>query len=178
MQPTIKTYWQNFIGGEYVDGGAGRLRIDDPATGDALAEQALADAADVDRAVAAARRCHESGALPDMRPVERGRLVRGMGEYLLQRIDEISHVLTRESGKPLWEARMEVQGAARYFEYYGNQAETLENIERFAKVILDAGIPAPVRRPRGRDILAACGQLKSETMRQRKGRYSGQNQAG
>ena len=35
-------------------------------------------------------------------------------------------MLTRESGKPLWEARQEIEGAARYFEYYGNQAETVE----------------------------------------------------
>ena len=35
-------------------------------------------------------------------------------------------MLTLEQGKPLWEARMEVEGAARYFEYYGNQAETVE----------------------------------------------------
>jgi len=36
-------------------------------------------------------------------------------------------------------------------------------IERFAKIVLDAGYASPVRTPRGRDILAACGQLKSES---------------
>lgn len=126
MAEQIAGYWQNFIDGDFVDGGAGRLVVDDPATGEALAEQALADAADVDRAVAAARACHESGALSSLRPVERGRMVRAMGDYLLARIDEIAQVLTLESGKPLWEARIEIEGAARYFEYYGNQAETVE----------------------------------------------------
>ncbi len=124
--PEVKPYWQNYVAGKWVDGGAGHLRVDDPATGEKLAEQALANAADVDRAVAAARRCHESGALSDLRPVERGRLVRRMGDFLLERVDEIAPLLTLESGKPLWEARIEVEGAARYFEYYGNQAETLE----------------------------------------------------
>ncbi len=38
-----------------------------------------------------------------------------------------------------------------------------EQIERFSEVIFDAGYASPVRTPRGRDILAACGQLKSET---------------
>lgn len=38
-----------------------------------------------------------------------------------------------------------------------------EQIERFSEVIFDAGYSSPVRTPRGRDILAACGQLKSET---------------
>ncbi len=38
-----------------------------------------------------------------------------------------------------------------------------EQIEKFATVIFDAGYASPVRTPRGRDILAACGQLKSAT---------------
>jgi len=38
-------------------------------------------------------------------------------------------------------------------------------IERFAKIVMDAGYAAPVRTPRGRDILAACGQLRTESRR-------------
>src|SRR5271155_4884878 len=38
-----------------------------------------------------------------------------------------------------------------------------ETIERFSQIVFDAGYASPVRTPRGRDILAACGQLKSET---------------
>ncbi|MEM9279748.1 MAG: aldehyde dehydrogenase family protein [Pseudomonadota bacterium] len=124
--PEVKSYWQNYIDGEFVDGGAGRIDVDDPGTGEKLAEQAIADAADVDRAVQAAKQVHQSGALADLRPVERGRMVQAMGQYLLDHIDEIVPVLTLESGKPLWEARVEIEGAARYFEYYGNQAETVE----------------------------------------------------
>jgi 23S rRNA (adenine2503-C2)-methyltransferase len=40
-------------------------------------------------------------------------------------------------------------------------------IERFARIVNDAGFAAPVRTPRGRDILAACGQLRTESMRAR-----------
>jgi 23S rRNA (adenine2503-C2)-methyltransferase len=36
-------------------------------------------------------------------------------------------------------------------------------IERFSEIVFDAGYASPVRTPRGRDIMAACGQLKSET---------------
>jgi len=36
-----------------------------------------------------------------------------------------------------------------------------ERIKAFSKIIFDAGISAPIRTPRGRDIMAACGQLKS-----------------
>jgi len=122
----MKTYWQNYIDGAWVDGGAGRIDVFDPGSGEKLAEHALADSADVDRAVMAAQRVHLSGVLSDLRPVERGRMVQAMGRYLLEHIDEISQILTLEQGKPLWEARMEIEGAARYFEYYGNQAETVE----------------------------------------------------
>jgi len=43
-----------------------------------------------------------------------------------------------------------------------------ETIERFAEIVNDAGYASPIRTPRGRDILAACGQLKSESERLRK----------
>ena len=42
-----------------------------------------------------------------------------------------------------------------------------EQIERFADVVNRAGYASPVRTPRGRDILAACGQLKSESLKLR-----------
>ncbi len=38
-----------------------------------------------------------------------------------------------------------------------------KTIEAFAAIVNRAGYAAPVRKPRGRDILAACGQLKSES---------------
>ena len=122
----VKSYWQNYIDGKWVDGGAGRIDIINPATGEKLAEHALANAVDVDKAVQAAKRVHLSGVLSDLRPVERGRMVIAMGKFLLDHIDQIAPILTLEQGKPLWESRIEIEGAARYFEYYGNQAETVE----------------------------------------------------
>jgi 23S rRNA (adenine2503-C2)-methyltransferase len=40
-------------------------------------------------------------------------------------------------------------------------------IDRFAQIVMDAGFASPVRSPRGRDILAACGQLRTESRRVR-----------
>jgi 23S rRNA (adenine2503-C2)-methyltransferase len=40
-----------------------------------------------------------------------------------------------------------------------------ETIEKFSDIVFNAGYASPVRTPRGRDILAACGQLKSETQK-------------
>jgi 23S rRNA (adenine2503-C2)-methyltransferase len=50
------------------------------------------------------------------------------------------------------------------------ECSSRNQIERFAKVLLDAGYASPVREPRGRDILAACGQLRSDSLRQKKAR--------
>nr|WP_152046993.1 23S rRNA (adenine(2503)-C(2))-methyltransferase RlmN [Aureimonas psammosilenae] len=43
-----------------------------------------------------------------------------------------------------------------------------DRIERFAAIVNEAGYASPIRTPRGRDILAACGQLKSESERMKK----------
>jgi 23S rRNA (adenine2503-C2)-methyltransferase len=42
-----------------------------------------------------------------------------------------------------------------------------EQIEKFSEIVFNAGYASPVRTPRGRDILAACGQLKSESVKDR-----------
>ena len=44
---------------------------------------------------------------------------------------------------------------------------TREQLDRFAAVVMAAGFSAPIRTPRGRDILAACGQLRTESQRTR-----------
>ncbi|MCH7832364.1 MAG: 23S rRNA (adenine(2503)-C(2))-methyltransferase RlmN [Proteobacteria bacterium] len=41
-------------------------------------------------------------------------------------------------------------------------------MKRFAQILNDGGLSAPIRTPRGRDIMAACGQLKSASQRQRR----------
>jgi 23S rRNA (adenine2503-C2)-methyltransferase len=49
----------------------------------------------------------------------------------------------------------------------GSPYETSSNsaIDRFAKIVMEAGFSSPVRTPRGRDILAACGQLRTDSKR-------------
>ncbi|MEM1388213.1 MAG: aldehyde dehydrogenase family protein [Pseudomonadota bacterium] len=122
----IASRYQLYIDGAWCDGGGGWLSVEDPATAEPLAEQALADAADVDRAVAAARACHQSRVLTAMRPLDRGRMVQRMADFMRANAEDIAVLLSREQGKPLWEARGEVENAAKYFEYFGNQASTIE----------------------------------------------------
>jgi 23S rRNA (adenine2503-C2)-methyltransferase len=50
----------------------------------------------------------------------------------------------------------------------GYECSDWDQIERFADVVNRAGYASPIRTPRGRDILAACGQLKSASERMRK----------
>lgn len=127
MTVDIKPYWRNYIGGKWVDAADGRrLETVNPATGERLAEVALASAADVDAAVKAARACVASRALVSMRPMERGRMVVEMGRRLRQRKEEIAHLITLDAGKRISEALSEVEGSARYLEYYGGMAEKIE----------------------------------------------------
>ena len=48
------------------------------------------------------------------------------------------------------------------------ETSTSKKINNFAKVIMDSGFASPIRQPRGQDIFAACGQLKSETVKIRR----------
>ena len=56
-----------------------------------------------------------------------------------------------------------LSGLGSFFE-----TSSKKNIDKFAKIIMDAGFASPIRKPRGQDIYAACGQLKSETEKIRK----------
>ena len=127
MSTPMKDYWRNYIGGKWVDGSdGGRITLLNPATGRPLAEVARATAADVDRAVAAARRCVDSRALVDMRPMARGRMVAEIGRKLRERSEEIATLISLDAGKRISEARGEVEGSAKYFEYYGGLAAQIE----------------------------------------------------
>lgn len=95
-----------------------------PAEGRDFAWIARGTAADVDRAVAAARQAFDSG-WPALTFTERGRLLSRMREVILDHADELSRLEARDTGKPLQQARTDIQMAARYFEYYGGAADKL-----------------------------------------------------
>jgi len=58
------------------------------------------------------------------------------------------------------------------------ERSTRKRIEAFGDIVNAAGYASPVRRPRGEDIMAACGQLKSATERERKSRKQIAEEAG
>ena len=50
----------------------------------------------------------------------------------------------------------------------GYERSSDDRIDRFAAIVMKAGYASPIRTPRGEDILAACGQLKTTSERLRK----------
>ena len=97
----------------------------DPSTGQVLAEVTQSGPGLVDEAVAAARQAFESGPWRRMAPKERGRILRAIGEAILARRDDLAVLESRDTGKPLTQARTDVEVAARYFEFYGSSVEAL-----------------------------------------------------
>ena len=97
-----------------------------PATGEKIADVAEADAAEVDDAVAAARRAFDSGPWPRMDAAARGRLLLQVAEKLRARGDELARMETLDNGKAIRETRAQVNASADYFEYYGGWADKLE----------------------------------------------------
>ena len=110
-----------------VDGADGeRIGLEDPGSGEPLAEIARATDVDVDRAVDAARACVSDRRLVDVKPAERGRWLVAMSDWLEDHRSEVAEVLARDSGKTLTEANWEVDNATTFLTYYGGLADKIE----------------------------------------------------
>lgn len=107
------------IGGQLVPARSGEtFRTINPATEEVLATVALADAADVDRAVAAARRAFEAPSWSAMDPHARGRLLVRIAELIERDGEELAALDSLDVGVPLTLARGWVDLAAKTFAYY------------------------------------------------------------
>jgi aldehyde dehydrogenase (NAD+) len=94
------------IDGQWVDG-AKTFDTINPATGEVLSQIAEGSAADVDRAVDAARRAFEdrNGAWRKLSASERGRMIWKLADLLEKNIDEFAELETLDNGKPIFESR-------------------------------------------------------------------------
>ncbi len=94
------------INGEWIEG---KKHFDtiNPATGEVLTQIADAGAADVDQAVAAARKAFDDskGAWRKMSASERGRLIWKLADLMEQHIEELAELETLDNGKPIFESR-------------------------------------------------------------------------
>ena len=117
---------QLYIGGEFVDALDGRtLAVDNPHDGSRLADVALAGAADVDRAVEAARRAF--GAWSRRSAGERGRLLLRLADAIDRDRLALAHLETLNTGHPIRDtSALDVPRTAATFRYFGGMADKFE----------------------------------------------------
>lgn len=115
----VDNSWRPSASGRVVD-------VVAPAEGQVFARIAAGDAEDVDTAVSAARRAYEVGGWGKLSAAERGRLLSKLGQAILDHADELAGIEARDTGKPMKQARGDIQACARYFEYYGGAADKFQ----------------------------------------------------
>jgi acyl-CoA reductase-like NAD-dependent aldehyde dehydrogenase len=119
---------QLFIDGRWSDAASGAsLTTVNPATGQPLAEIAAAEEADVERAVAAARRAFDDGRWTGLTPMQRSRILWRVGELIERDAAQLALVETLDNGKPLSAARkVDLPQAAQHFFYHAGWCTKLE----------------------------------------------------
>ena len=115
---------QMYLDGEWVDASDGAvMNVIDPATEEIVGSVPRATHADLDRALAAAAR-----AWREWREVDvwtRSAVLRRVADLMRQRLDEMALIMTEEQGKPLAEARGELNAAADQFDWYADEARRI-----------------------------------------------------
>jgi succinate-semialdehyde dehydrogenase / glutarate-semialdehyde dehydrogenase len=109
-----------YIGGEWRDASGGTLEVEDPATGEAIAEVADATPEDAMAALDAAVEAQTSW--KDVPAIERGEILRRAFEKLTERADELALLMTLEMGKPVAESKAEIAYAAEFFRWFAGEA--------------------------------------------------------
>jgi aldehyde dehydrogenase (NAD+) len=120
----IRPSYGLFVDGEFTDGSGDGFKTVNPATEEVLAEVVAASAADVDRAVAAARRAFPRwSGLPGR---ERGKFLFRIARLVQERSRELAVLETLDNGKPIRESRdVDVPLVAAHFFYYAGWADKL-----------------------------------------------------
>jgi acyl-CoA reductase-like NAD-dependent aldehyde dehydrogenase len=115
-----------YIDGQWVPAGSGkRFPVENPATEEILAEVPAGEAADVDRAVKAARECFEGEAWRKLTPRQRGQLLVKAADILQSRLAEFSDLETRQNGKVLFESKIEISMSCDVLRYFGGWADKI-----------------------------------------------------
>ena len=124
---TTTTFTEGLIiNGARADASDGQtFEVVDPSTGERLATVAKATKADVSRAVASAQAALDSKAWGGLAPAERGRIMWRIAGAIRERAEELATLESRDNGKPLRQARTDVQVAARYFEFFAGIADKI-----------------------------------------------------
>src|SRR5262245_10006572 len=114
-----------YVGGQWRAAASGdRLPIEDPATGETLTE--VADAAPEDALAALDAACEAQADWARTTPRERGEILRRAYEAVMAELEDLALLITLEMGKPLNEARAEVNYAADFFHWFSGEATRID----------------------------------------------------
>jgi betaine-aldehyde dehydrogenase len=112
-----------YINGQFVDSASNQtIDVIDPSTTEVIAQTPAAGAADVDRAVKAARLAFDEGPWREATAQDRGRVLFKLAEVVRQRATALAELETRNTGKPIVESEYDIEDVATCFEYYGGLA--------------------------------------------------------
>ena len=141
-----------FIDGAYVDAQSGKtFESVNPATGEVIARVAEAGKADVDRAVAAARRAFDHGPWPRMAVAERAAILMKLAAGIKARVRELSELESLDTGKPIRESsHLDIPRSAYNFEFF---AELIKHEGTGAHPVDDKFLNYTLREPVG---VAGC----------------------
>ncbi len=144
--------YQLFIDGKWVDAESGKtFETPNPATGATLAEVAEGDKADIDKAVAAARRAYE-GKWSKMSARDRGRLLYKLSQLIEQNANELAALETADNGKPIRESTyVDLPQVVENFEYFAGYATKIEGET--------IPVPGQMFNYTLREPLGVCGQI-------------------
>ncbi|MFD4708355.1 aldehyde dehydrogenase [Streptomyces sp. NPDC058430] len=114
------------IDGADEPGGGATYAAVSPRDGQVLAQVADGGVAEVDAAVAAARRAFDAGPWPRLAPADRGRALLRLADLLEERRDSLALTVSLEMGKPITDAYdIELRAAVNTFRFYGQLADKL-----------------------------------------------------
>ena len=116
--------YRHFINGQWVDSTVKEwIAVENPATGATIATVPKGSADDADRALVAAHAAQPAWeALP---PVARGQLLKDLARLILENRERLARTVIAEQGKPLAEARGEIEGAALYLTHAAEEARRI-----------------------------------------------------
>jgi len=119
-------HYQLYIDGAFCDGSGAMMTSINPADGKPWASFGATTPADVDRAIAAAKRAQNDPAWRDMTQTQRGKLLFKLADLIEAHAGELGRLETSDSGKLLAETASQTKYVADYYRYYAGLADKIE----------------------------------------------------
>ena len=127
MKPSDLPRFGHWIDGQRTDPASARwFESFDPFRGEAWAQVAAGDAADVDRALESAHRAFRSPGWGGLTASQRGALLTGVADLLASHAEDLALAETRDNGKLISEMRAQMRYLPQWFRYFGGLADKVE----------------------------------------------------